>query len=99
MMVVRGALIALVLCLAGPALAQTAANKARATLKDCLDKLPLDKLSDETAIADCLGQAQGAADKDRNRQGQIEFNRRLDDMDRLIERTTRGSRTVLPPVR
>ena len=79
-------------CLAGTALAQSPANKARATLKECLDKLPLDRLSDEKAIADCLGEAQRAAAADRKRDGQLEFNRRLDDMDRLIERTTRGSR-------
>ena len=83
---------AVVFCAAGPALADNAANKARATLKDCLDKIPLDRLSEESLIGECLGQAQGAADKERKRDGQLEFNRQLDDMDRLIERTTRGSR-------
>lgn len=92
MIYARLALATVLLCLAGPALAQSPANKARATLKECLDKLPLAKLSDEKVIADCLGEAQGAADTARKRDGQIEFNRQLDDMDRLIERTTRGSR-------
>lgn len=78
-------------------MADSTANKARKTLKECLDTLPLAKLSDEKAIAECLGEAQGAAKADEKRDGQIEFNRRIDEMDRLIERTTRGSRTVRPP--
>lgn len=75
--------------LAPDARADNAANKARAALDDCLKNLPLDKLSDEKAIGDCLAQAQGAAEKDDKRKGQIEFQRRLDDMDRMIERTRR----------
>lgn len=77
--------------LAADARADNAANKARAALSDCLQKLPLDKLSDEKAIGDCLAQAQGAAETEDNRQGQIEFQRRLDDMDRMIERTRRAT--------
>lgn len=77
--------------LAPDARADNAANKARAALNDCLQKLPLDKLSDEKAIGDCLAHAQGAAEQDDKRKGQIEFQRRLDDMDRMIERTRRAT--------
>jgi hypothetical protein len=76
---------------ASPALADNAANKARAALSDCLQTLPLDKLSDEKAIEDCLARAQSAADQHDKREGQIEFQRRLDDMDRMIERTRRAT--------
>lgn len=86
------ALAALPLCLAPQARADNAAGKARSTLSDCLKTLPADKLSDNDAIADCLSRAQGAAEAEDKRKGQIEFQRQLDDMDRLIERTTRGSR-------
>ena len=79
------------LALAPDARADNAANKARASLDACLKALPLDKLSDEKAIGDCLSQAQGAAEKENGRQGQIEFQRRLDDMDRMIERTRRAT--------
>jgi len=82
---------ALALGLAPEARADNAANKARAALSDCLQNLPLDKLSDEQAIGDCLARAQGAADQHDKRQGQIEFQRRLDDMDRMIERTRRAT--------
>lgn len=80
---------ALALGLTPDARADNAANKARASLDACLKALPLDKLSDEKAIEDCLAQAQGAAEQHDKRQGQIEFQRRLDDMDRMIERTRR----------
>jgi hypothetical protein len=74
----------------GPA--GNAANAGRAALGDCLAKIPADRLGDESAIAQCLEQGRRAAETEDKRQGQIEFLRRLDDMDRLIERTTRGSR-------
>jgi len=72
--------------------AGNAANAGRAALGDCLAKLPAERLGDETAIGQCLEQGRRAAENEDKRQGQIEFLRRLDDMDRLIERTTRGSR-------
>jgi hypothetical protein len=77
---------------ASTALADNAANKARATLSECLKALPADRLSDEKAISDCLERAQGAAEQEDKRRGQIEFQRQLDQMDRMIERTTRGGR-------
>lgn len=77
---------------ASAAQAQNAANKARATLNDCLKAIPLDKLSDESLIGDCLRQAQGAAEAEDKRQGQIQFQRDLDRMDQMIERTRRGGR-------
>jgi hypothetical protein len=83
--------LALSLLVTGSAQAGNAANKARAALNDCLQTLPLDKLSDEKAIEDCLARAQSAADQHDKREGQIEFQRRLDDMDRMIERTRRAT--------
>lgn len=85
--IVLAALLAF--CATGPALADNPANKARATLSECLKALPADKLSDEQAIGDCLSKAQNAAESNDKRKGQIEFQRRLDDMDRMIERTRR----------
>ncbi len=69
-----------------------AANAGRAALGECLAKLPPERLGDEAAIGQCLDQGRRAAETEDKRQGQIEFLRRLDDMDRLIERATRGSR-------
>jgi len=88
----RLAAFAATLVLFFPAHADTAANRARTALSDCLKAIPLDKLSDEKLIGDCLGQAQGAAEAEDKRQGQIEFQRQLDQMDRMIERTRRGGR-------
>ncbi len=88
--IVLAALLALSVAIAaGPALADNPANKARATLSECLKALPADKLSDEQAIGECLNKAQNAAEANDKRKGQIEFQRRLDDMDRMIERTRR----------
>jgi len=87
--VICAGLAAPLLCLAAPVRADTAAAQARATLSRCLKDLPADKLSDEKAIADCLARAENAARAEDGRQGQIEFQRRLDEMDRLIERTRR----------
>jgi hypothetical protein len=88
-----GLLTAALACLVAASVhADTAANRARSTLSDCLKAIPLDKLSDEKLIADCLGQAQRAAEAEDKRQGQIEFQRDLDRMDRMIERTRRGGR-------
>ena len=88
--------VAAVACLtvfAGPAAAaDNAANKGREALRDCLRKLPLDRLGDERAIAACLEQGQRAAESEDKRQGQIDYLRKLDELDRMIERTTRGSR-------
>ena len=74
------------------ALADDATSKARTSLGECLTTLPADKLSDEKAIDDCLDRAQSAAEAENKRRGRIEFQRQLDQMDRMIERTTRGSR-------
>ena len=87
--------VAAVACLtvcAAPAAADSAANKGREALQDCLKKLPLDRLGDEQAIAACLEQGQRAAEAEDKRQGQIDYMRKLDELDRMIERTTRGSR-------
>jgi hypothetical protein len=92
----RTCLVAAALLASVPAAAdgppENAANAGRAALGDCLKKLPAERLSDEGAIGQCFEQGQRAAETADKRQGQIEFLRRLDDMDRLIERTTRGSR-------
>jgi hypothetical protein len=86
-------LLAVAVCLAAAtAAADTPANRARATLNDCLKAIPLDTLSDEGPIADCLAEAQRAAEAEDRRRGQVEFQRDLDRMDRMIERTRRGGR-------
>lgn len=72
--------------------ADNTARAARDALRDCLNALPADQLADERAIAACLDRAQKAGGAERNRDKQIEFMRQLDDLDRMIERTTRGSR-------
>jgi hypothetical protein len=86
------ALAGLAVLAAPAALADDAANKGRAALRDCVMKLPLNQLADENAIAKCLEQGQRAAEGEDKRRGQIEYMRRIDEMDRMIERTTRGSR-------
>ncbi len=78
--------------LAAPAAADNAANKGREALRDCLRKLPLDRLGDEQTTAACLEEGQRAAEAEDKRQGQIDYMRKLDELDRMIERTTRGSR-------
>lgn len=87
------AAVAWLAVLAAPALgADNAANKGREALRDCLAKLPLDRLGDEKTIAACLEEGQRAAEAEDKRRGQIEYMRKLDELDRMIERTTRGSR-------
>lgn len=78
--------------LAAPAAADNAATKGREALRDCLKALPPDRLEDERAITDCMEQGQRAAEAEDKRRGQIEYMRKLDDFDRMIERTTRGTR-------
>ncbi|MGQ0677312.1 MAG: hypothetical protein ACT4N4_14675, partial [Rhodospirillales bacterium] len=51
------------------ALADNAADRGRAALRDCLQKLPLNRLADERAIAQCLDQGQRAAEAEDKRQG------------------------------
>lgn len=87
-----GAALLAILLGGAPALADNAGNTARSALSDCLKSLPANKLNDEKAIGECLDRAQRAAEQQDKRRGDIEFQRQLDQMDRMIERTTRGSR-------